>query len=333
MWYARREPTAELRTRADNVYRFVVNHFRDPTDGEFHFRVSREGKVKDPKKQLYAQSFAILALSQYASTFGVATAREYALQCFHSIDRRSHDAQFFGYDQAHDPGWLGPQAQKETNTHIHLLESFTALYRATSDPLVRSRLDELVTVVSTNIVQPSGYTHKEFRRNFTPVGEPVVSYGHDIETSWLLDDSLDALQRSGDARVTSALIRLGAHAATAGWDQDHGGYFEEGALSGTPTRLDKVWWVQAEAMAGLWRLFELTADPEYVARLEQTVSFVEDHMRDAEYGEWYGQLTPDGGLRWPPGDDKGWEWKASYHNVRALVLTSDLIARHLGERG
>jgi mannose/cellobiose epimerase-like protein (N-acyl-D-glucosamine 2-epimerase family) len=63
------------------------------------------------------------------------------------------------------------------------------------------------------------------------------------------------------------------------------------------------------------------------------LSFIENHMHDSEHGEWYGRLAPDGQLRRPPGDDKGWEWKASYHNLRALVLTSDRIARRLGETG
>src|SRR6185295_10293588 len=104
-----------------------------------------------------AESFAILALATYADVFDVPEARQRALACFQSIDRRMHDAEYLGYDETQDPGWLAPGAQKDTNTHIHLLEAFTELYRSSKDETVRARLDEMIKVVATRIVQPSNY--------------------------------------------------------------------------------------------------------------------------------------------------------------------------------
>lgn len=325
-WYERREATPEVRAIADRSYRFIVEHMRDETDGEFYFKVSRDGqRVTEPKKQLYAESFAIYALAAYGRVFGVREALDHALRCFRSIDQRSHDAEHLGYDQSDDPGWLPPGAHKGTNTHIHLLEAFTELFRATGDGLVKRRLDELVTVTATRLFQPSGnYVHQEFLRDFTPFGPARCSYGHDIETAWLLVDAATALGRPEDPLAVDAATRMARHASDAGFDAEHGGFFEEGAVGAAPDERLKVWWVQAEALPGLWRLYRLTGEPRHLERLERTLTFIERHQRDAEFGEWYWDTHPDGAPG-PRGSDKGEEWKTGYHGVRALVFTSDWL--------
>jgi len=328
MLFARREGGPEIRALADSTYRFLIDHFRDRKDGEFYFTVSRQGKPVNTKKQLYAESFAIYALSEYAAAFASTEARDHALACFRSIDARAHDAVHGGYDQRKDPGWMTPGAEKETNTHIHLLEAFTSLFRLTRDPLVRTRLEELARVTATKLLQPSGYVHKEFKLDFAPHGERAVSYGHDIETAWLLLDALDALGLAGDAALTQAASTMGANAARAGFDSVNGGFFEEGLVGAEPHKREKIWWVQAEALPGLFRLYRLTGDSGYLDQLERTLSFIERFQSDAEYGGWYWGVTPEGALG-PRGDKKGEEWKASYHDTRALVFTSDWIAEHL----
>ena len=324
---ARRPNTPEARALADSAYRFLIERFRDPKDGEFYFTVSRQGKPVNSKKQLYAESFAIYALSEYAAAFGSAEAREHALRCFRSIDARAHDSVHGGYDQRKDPGWMTPGAEKETNTHIHLLEAFTSLFRLTSDPLVRARLEELARVTALELMQPEGYVHKEFKLDFTPHGERAVSYGHDIETAWLLLDALEALG-SNDTALFRAAVAMGENSARAGFDPAHGGFYEEGVAGGAPSKLEKIWWVQAEALPGLFRLYQRTGDASYLDQLERTLSFIERFQSDAEFGGWYWGVTPEGKLG-PRGDKKGEEWKASYHDTRALVFTSDWIAEHL----
>jgi mannobiose 2-epimerase len=328
MLAARRPNTPDARAFADSAYRFLVERFRDPKDGEFYFTLSRQGKPVNPKKQLYAESFAIYALSEYAAAFASIEAREHALRCFRSIDARAHDAVHGGYDQRKDPGWMSPGSEKETNTHIHLLEAFTSLFRLTRDPLVRARLEELARVTATKLLQPAGYVHKEFKLDFAPHGERVVSYGHDIETAWLLLDALDALGLSEDVALATAAVTMGANSARAGFDATNGGFFEEGLAGGAPNKLEKIWWVQAEALPGLFRLYQRTGDASYLEQLERTLSFIERYQSDAEFGGWYWGVTPDGKLG-PRGDKKGEEWKASYHDTRALVFTSDWIAEHL----
>jgi cellobiose epimerase len=328
-WYSRREQKPEIRAAADSVYEFLVEHFLDQ-DGEFFYRVSRDGKrVVDGKKQLYPESFAIFGLATYAQVFDVKDAAQRALTCFRAIDKRAHDEEFGGYDQTNDPGWLAPGAQKDTNTHIHLLEAFTALFRATGDKVVRARLEEMVEVVAKKLVQPSGYAHKEFYRDFRVHAEPVVSYGHDLETSWLLLDALEALDKR-DESIRAIAQRLGKNSAEWGFDGAGGGYYEEGIPGGAPTKLEKVWWIQAEAVPGLWWLYRLSENDTYLDRLEKTLTWIETKQRDPQYGEWYWGVKPDGSIG-PRGDHKGEEWKASYHGVRGMLFTSDWIAQTLGD--
>ncbi|MET0413310.1 MAG: AGE family epimerase/isomerase [Polyangiaceae bacterium] len=329
-WYERRESKPEVRALADGLYTFLTACFQD-TDGEFVYRVSRDGKrVVNAQKQLYAESFAIFALSTYARVFGVDDARRRALACFRALDARLHDDELGGYDQRNDPGWLSPGAEKETNTHLHVLEALTALSRATEDSLVVSRLDELVQVMARRMVQPAGYTHKEFFRDFRLHGPPAVSYGHDLETSWLLFDALAALGTS-DAELVASARRLGECSAEWGFDRDAGGYFEEGPPGAAATKLEKIWWVQAEAVPALWWLYRLSSDRTHLDRLERTLTWIETRQRDAEHGEWFWGILPDGSVG-ARGDQKGEEWKASYHGVRGMLFTSDWIAQALAER-
>jgi mannobiose 2-epimerase len=326
MWYEKKSRAPAVKALADDLYHFLVAHFYDAHDEEFYFRVSESGRVVEPKKVLYAESFAIYALSEYARVFGVPQAGKYALDCFHSIDARAHDAQHGGYDQTRDPAWLTPGAQKEMNTHIHLLESFTSLYEYSKDETVKRRANELLDVCARKLLQPEGYQYQEYLSDWSPFGRAEVSYGHDLEASWLMLESAAVLGRASDAKIIEAANTMGAHAADWGFDRKNGGYFESGPPGAAPDQLEKIWWVQAEALPGLWRLYERSKNLAYLDRLEATLTWIEKSQSDPEYGEWYWGILPDGSLG-SRGDHKSEEWKASYHTLRALVFTEEWLPR------
>lgn len=321
-WYERREASPALRALAERTYAFVRDHFVD-ADGSFFFRVSRDGaRVVDARKLLMAECYAIYGLSTYGRVFAVPEAIELARARFASIDAARHDAANGGYDQRGDPGNPSGGATKDTNTHLHLLEAFTALYQATGDALVGARLGELVDLFATRLVQPSGYVPLEWTPAFAAVGAPGVSYGHDFETSWLLMDAAVALGRDADASVRAAALALSTHAATYGIDRQQGGVFESGVPDVGATDRDKIWWVQFEALAGAWWAFELGAGEGALERVESVLGWIEA-TEDAPVGEWFASLTPEGTVLGP--DYKGDEWKASYHTVRALVYVQDWV--------
>jgi cellobiose epimerase len=322
-WYERREPTPALLELATRQYAFLSQSFVDAVDGAFVYKVSRDGsRVVDGRKQLFAESYAIYGLATYGRVFRNADATALALARFESIDESRHDAANGGYDQRGDPGNLTPGAAKDTNTHLHLLEAFTALYEATADVLVAARLSELVNLFTTRLLQPSGYVHAEFGLDWAPFGTPRVSYGHDLETAWLLLEAARVLGRSGDPAIRAAAIAIAAHSAERGFDAQNGGYFEAGIPGGSANDLDKIWWVQFEATEGLWWAYELAGSPLYIERLERTLDWIEA-SEDRPLGEWFATTNADGT---PAGADyKGDEWKESYHPVRALVYLQDWI--------
>jgi mannobiose 2-epimerase len=329
MWHGRRVATVEVEAAAASCYAFLLEHLRDEKDGEFFFMAGPAGGVADRMKKLYAEAFAIYGLSAYASEFDVPAARQHALDCFASIDARAHDSTHGGYDQTDDPlSWIDGAAHG-TNTHIHLMEALTALYELTRDPVVRERLGELVDVTVHHLLQPSDYVALRFDRAWTPVGSPLVSYGHDIETVWLLLDAARALGRAEEPAVRDASRRMGVHASEGGYDADSGGYYNEGVPGGEVTDPEKIWWVQFEALAGLWWLFRLTGDVVHLRRLDRTLARLEATW-DPVGGEWFYGHLPDG-TPGPRGENKGEEWKTSYHNLRALVFTRDWIEEALRE--
>jgi mannobiose 2-epimerase len=323
-WYERREPSARIAALADSTYAFIRRSFVDAADGAFVFKVSRDGRrVVDAKKQLFAESYAIYAIATYGRVFGVPEALDLALARFVGIDTLRHDATFGGYDQSGDPGTLSAGAERDSNTHLHLLEAFTALYEATGDVRVGARLNELVDLFASTLRQSSGYVAQELSRRWVPFGTPSVGYGFDLETSWLMLEAARVLGREGDETLRSAALSIAAHSATRGVDAALGGYFELGVPQAAVTDRDKIWWVQFEALNGLWWAFDVSRDDVYLERLSSTLGWIEA-TEDRPIGEWFATTNPDGS---PQGgaDYKGDEWKESYHPVRALVYVQDWV--------
>jgi cellobiose epimerase len=260
---------------------------------------------------------------------GDAGALDLSLRRFASIDASRHDALNGGYDQELDPGFLTAGAEKDSNTHLHLLEAFSALYEATGDALVGERLGELVDLFAARLRQPSNYVPAEFSASWAPFGAARTSYGHDLETAWLMIEAARVLGRAGDPGVRSAALAIAAHSASAGFDSLRGGYFEGGPVEGAANDLDKIWWVQFEALEGLWWAYELSADSAYLDRLERTLSWVEQ-TEDRPTGEWFAASNPDGSAA--GADYKSDEWKASYHSMRALLFLQGWIDDELAPR-
>jgi mannobiose 2-epimerase len=326
-YYERRGSLAAAKAAADSTYEFIVSHMRDASDAEFYFKVDETGMtVVDNGKLLYAEGFAIYALAEYGRVFNVQAAKDYALACFRHIDGRAHDATYGGYDQRNDPpGWLATGVEKETNTHIHLMEAFTALYRATGDAAVGARLNEFIDVVANKLLQPTNYVAQNFKLNWALVGNVFVSYGHDIETTWLLLDAARAAGRDTEAGVRAAALAMGRHSSERGLNATTGSYNYQGVPnSATVTNTEHIWWVEFESLSGNYWLYRLTCDPVYLQRLDGTLRWMEAR-RDAIYGEWYWGNLPSGAIG-PHGTNKGDEWKASYHTLRALVYVGDWAA-------
>jgi mannobiose 2-epimerase len=326
-------PEPKYQEAAEHTLKFLRAKMFDTEDGGFYWRVSREGKVLEPKKHLYGQSFAIYALAEYARAFNDGAAREEALALFRLIDAKGHDAENGGYRESFTREWkpirddamLGPAGQRTQNTHIHLLEAFTTLYAATGDATVRARLEELLRLFADRIVDSDrGFARLFFTDMWQPTDDATSSYGHDIELSWLMTEAAEALGGGIPSNVRRAALALAEHTLRHGFDRDRGGVFYEGPARGAPRDRQMSWWVQAEALVGFLNAAELSGNSEYREAFEKQARYTLENFVDREYGEWHHIIRPDGTLAGPKASD----WKAPYHAGRACLE----IYRRLRER-
>ncbi len=319
-----RYPQPVYKDVATHTLKFLREKMWDAKRGGFYWLVERDGRVKDDKKHLYGQSFAVYGLAEYARVFNDARARQEALKLFQLIDRKAHDDVQGGYREAFSVDWLplkddptiGGHGRKSMNTHIHLLESFTTLYKASKDQRVRARVEELLHLCTRKIVDSQqGYARMFFTDDWKPSDGETSSYGHDIELSWLMTEAAEALGRPRDPEVLRASSALVEHTLRDGFDREHGGIYDEGPYTGPPKSKRMVWWVEAEGLVGLFNAFQLTGKQDYRDRFEQQARYVLDHFVDREYGEWFRYIEPDGKVAGNKTDD----WKAPYHHSRACL--------------
>ncbi|MGQ9916994.1 MAG: AGE family epimerase/isomerase [Bryobacteraceae bacterium] len=315
---------------ADHGYRFLMERMRDARHGGFYWRVDARGeKPLAAKKHLYGQAFALYALSEYAMASGRRDVRQEAVRLFELLEEKAHDRVHGGYREFFNEDWTLPPPEergylgvtrdfKLMNTHLHLMEAMTSFYRATGLPLARERLIELILIEGSAVVRHAhGACSDRHRMDWTPVLEGPggdVSYGHDLENIWLLEDALRAAGLPV-APWVEFFRRNFEYPMRFGWDAGQGGFWDRGPLGKPATNRIKIWWVQAEAMVSALTMYRLTKEKHYMDVFERTLQFVEQHMQDRGRGEWWPQADENGRA----GGGKAGEWKGPYHNGRAMI--------------
>jgi mannobiose 2-epimerase len=191
-------------------------------------------------------------------------------------------------------------------------------HRARGRALARERILELITVLANAVVRTGVVACTDpHDRDWRPRPEPHarrVSYGHDLENVWLLIDACEAAGVS-HSPLHELFRGLSANALRHGFDARNGGFYLDGPLGRRADRRQKVWWVQAEALIALLRMWRITRDPEFLSAFERTWRFVERHQIDWQHGEWHATVAPDGTVH----GDKGDRWKAGYHTGRSML--------------
>ena len=220
-----------------------------------------------------------------------------------------------------------PADLKLMNTHLHLLEAWATLLRATGDPVVRERLIELVHIETHAVVRVGWTAHTDrHHADWTPVLDAAAArvwYGHDIENIWLVADALDALNQP-IAPYTEFFKAVFAYSKTHGWDEAKGGFYDSGPKGQAGDRRQKVWWTQAEVIVATLEMYRQTKDPAFLDVFEKTWRFIDTAQTDWANGEWFESIAPDGT---PSRGPKGSPWKGGYHNGRALLQVLDRLSR------
>ncbi len=309
-----------------------LQKMHDPVNGGYVAKVTDEGAPTDSRKHLYLNSFALYALVAYHHVSNNNEALEAAKALFKVLDAKAHDATNGGYHEfftndwkpitdPSEPGFVGAIGVKTYNTHLHLLESFTDLYRAWPDPTLRSRLTELLGIVTSTVRLPwVGCNVDAWHPDWRVVDSSTnlrASYGHDVECAWL---ALDAAEALGIALPTlrSWADALCDYSLKYGYDAKNGGFFYAGPLGKPADDTKKEWWVQAEAIVGTLTLYRETGRKEYYRAFAGTLDFVEKHQIRKE-GGWYAARKSDGS---PLNDTISSPWQCAYHNGRALILAA-----------
>ena len=316
-------PREEYRAAAERAVTFMKGHLWDRKYGGWFWSVSAAGEPLDNHKYLYGQSFAIYALAEHHRAFGDPESLDFAMKAFRLLEKHAHDRKNGGYFEPFTREWkqdlkvhpIGPPDKKSTNTHLHLLESFTALYLAGKDPVVRNRLEELHGIFLRNISDPSGYAHEYFDPDWKPL-EGETSYGHEVEEAWLLLEAAEALGKPEDPSTRKLSLALVDRSLKFGYDHEAGGLFLRGPRDGPATIRTKTWWAQAEALVGFLAAYEISGDPRYFSQFDRLARWIFSEFADNEFGEWYQDMDAKGRII---ETGKGSAWKGPYHNGRACM--------------
>ncbi|TDG37278.1 N-acyl-D-glucosamine 2-epimerase [Pedobacter changchengzhani] len=311
---------------AERSFEYLKNHFIDQEMGGVFWSVDYLGNPLDTKKQIYAISFAIYGLAEYYKASKNEEALAIAKSLFNDIEKHSFDAINGGYLEALTRDWkeIGDlrlsdkdaNEKKTMNTHLHILEAYTNLYRCWPDANLKSKIVILLAVFDEHILNQSTkhlvlFFDEKWNTNYN-----IVSYGHDIEASWLM---LEAAEVVGDEKLIHRFEKLAveiANASTEGIDST-GAMIYEFEVDKNHQILEKHWWVQAEAMVGFLNAYQLSKDESLLNHFLAIWHFTKKHIIDHKKGEWFWGVNEDFSLM--QGEDKAGFWKCPYHNSRACM--------------
>ena len=326
---------------ADRAYAYISRFFYDPENGGYFWLLDLQGKPVDDKKKVYGQGFVIYALSEYYMASGKEEALQKAKDLFNLIESNCRDREYEGYFETYNRDWtlagdsrlsdLDMDEKKSMNNHLHILEGYTNLYRIWKSDTLKSALVTLIDVFLKHIIHSDLSSFiLFFDESWNPKSD-AISYGHNIEGSWLLYDAVEVLGEKSIIEFFKKQILAMAETVLKNGVDDDGGLFYDG----NPDRVvdtDKHWWPQAESTVGCLNAFQLSGDEKFLAQAMNGWYFIKDKIVDKKYGEWFWKVSMDG--RPDLTQYKISEWKGPYHNVRACLETIrriDIIIAHYWE--
>lgn len=311
-----------LLQEAEHAYHFLTEHCLDREFGGVYWSLNYDGSVADSIKHTYNQAFAIYALSSYFEASGDKAALETAFALFRLIEEKCTDE--VGYLEAFERNFVpaendklsenGVIAEKTMNTLLHVFEAYTELYRVSKDTKVAERLRFILDLFLKKVYNPELNRQEVFfDRNMNSILD-LHSYGHDIETAWLMDRGVEILgeEKERVSAVTKALTKKIYERAY----QDHSLLNEcENGIDNT----DRIWWVQAETVVGFLNGYEKeSTKKEYLQAALEVWEFIKTKLVDQREGsEWFWMLNQEG----KPVEDKPIvePWKCPYHNGRMCL--------------
>jgi mannobiose 2-epimerase len=325
---------------------YLNNVLWDKQYGGFYWGLDDNGQISPiytDGKELYGISFGLYgAAAAYQATHDP-KALELAQKTFRWMEEHAHDAKNGGYFEwltrdgkvvEGDPNRVTlqgvplaefPIGYKSMNTHIHLLESFTQLYEVWKDATLRQRLEELLAINRDKICVQPGVMNLYFTNDWRAI-PGHDSYGHDVETAYLMLEAEDVLGQGYDPRTEHIAKMLVDHALAYGWDETYGGFYREGTTFGKPEDKLKEWWVQMEGLNSLLLMHEKYAQQTdvYFKTFQRQWRVIRNYQTDHKFHGVYEMVGADGN---PVNANKGRIWKAAYHDGRALLNVNERLLK------
>ncbi|MEM5947094.1 AGE family epimerase/isomerase [Spirochaetia bacterium 38H-sp] len=316
---------SEYKDAADHAYDFMIKSLYDREHKGFFWSCDYRGEKEESIKKVYGNAFAIYALAEYYEISKNKQAITIAWETYDILETICKDKKHNGYYEAFDREWATPIPEplgeedlgcpKSMNTHLHILEAYSTLYRITGDKKVAEAIENLLKILTSHILKDKVHLGLYFSEDWKRL-DKIISYGHDIEASWLLTEAAELLWQDKLPEDFKKLI-----SAITEFYLD---YLTENNYSLPNERREdnsmdeeRVWWVQAEAFVGMLNAYQLFKRKEYLTTAIKVWEFIENYISDKDKGEWYWSVTKEGIP--VQGHPKGGMWKSSYHNTRACI--------------
>jgi mannobiose 2-epimerase len=317
------------------AYEYLTRVFWDQKYGGVYWTVDYQGNPISDRKHHYAQAFAIYGLSEYYRATQEPQSLQLAQELFRLLEQHAYEPIHLGYTEGSSREWetlvdmrlsdRDLDCRKSMNTTLHILEAYTNLLRVWEHTHLKAQHRALLETFLQHIIDhQTGHFKLFFDDRWHSLSENV-SFGHDIEGSWLL---WEAAKAQGDsallAQVREPIMGIVAAVYREGVDDD-GSLFCEGGPQGL-VDTGKDWWTQAEAVVGFYNAYQLSGQICFAQAAYQCWTYIQTKMVDRTHGDWFKRLhrngTPDS-TRYKAGP-----WDCPYHHSRACF---EMLAR-LGDR-
>jgi mannobiose 2-epimerase len=314
------------------AYEALRGVFLDPQFGGVYWTVDAAGKPVMDRKHHYAQAFAIYGLSEYYRATKQPDSLALAQSLFHLLEMHAYDPLNGGYIEGSSRSWEALadmrlsdrdlNCRKSLNTMLHILEAYTNLLRVWGDARLKEQHRALIEDFQKHIIDPSTGHFKLFFDDQWNSLSPNMSFGHDIEASWLL---LEAAEVQGYPALVDQVRASALQIATAvyqdGLDKDGSLPYETGPQGLLDS--DRSWWVQAEAVLGFYNAYQISGQRRFSQAAWRVWNYIQDNMVDRVNGDWIKKLHQDGTL-----DDSSFKvgpWECPYHHSRACFEMLDRL--------
>jgi mannobiose 2-epimerase len=309
---------------AERAAAYITDKFFDDEHGGLYWMLDASGRPTNRRKQAYAQAFGLYAFAAHYAASGHEQSLSMARSLFDVLEHKLFSAEHDGYWEARGAGFepiddvrlsdRDLNAPLTMNTHLHVLEAYTQLYAVLRAPPVADALARTARILMRRIYdRESGHLRLFFDADWRSI-DRTVSFGHDIEASWLIWEAADCLGLADlKAEARECVLRL-AEATLTQAIGPHGEVFEDIDVDGH-LRERRVWWIQGEALVGFLNAFGLSSDERFLDAALNVWRFIKSYQLDAN-AEWRATSSLDA----PETPDlMAGPWKCPYHTTRAMI--------------